>query len=54
MGSTGVEITRIDNENPVGTMTYSPPSATSGTVQASLSFDKAGVSITNTEFAPCQ
>jgi hypothetical protein len=53
MGSTGIEITRIDNDNPVGTITYSSSVATSGTVQAFISFDKTGVVIINTGFAPC-
>jgi hypothetical protein len=42
-----VQITRIDNDNPIGTISYTPSTATSGTVQASISFNKPGVIVSN-------
>jgi hypothetical protein len=44
---TGLEITRIDRTLAVPTITYSPKTATKGTVVASVSFDEAGVVVTS-------
>jgi hypothetical protein len=46
-GSTGVAVNRIDKSTIIPTLTYSPATATSGNVQASISFNKSGVQITN-------
>ncbi|MDR2541319.1 MAG: hypothetical protein LBD11_06230 [Candidatus Peribacteria bacterium] len=40
LGSTGISITRIDTVKPGATVTYSPTTATSGTVTATLTTDK--------------
>jgi hypothetical protein len=41
-GSTGVMIDWIDNDNPIGVITYSPNGATSGDVVARLTLNKTG------------
>ena len=38
---------------PKATFNYSPASQTTGSVTATISFDQTGVTITNTNFAPC-
>jgi hypothetical protein len=45
--STTIAITRIDRTPAIPTLTYSPATATKGNVVATISFDKAGVEITN-------
>ncbi|GHV24625.1 hypothetical protein FACS1894176_01350 [Bacteroidia bacterium] len=55
LGNTGeatVIITRIDKGDPTGSIAYSPSTATSGTVQATLSLNKTGTIILNNGGSP--
>ncbi|MDR3169209.1 MAG: hypothetical protein LBU27_05660 [Candidatus Peribacteria bacterium] len=51
-GSTGISITRIDTTAIIPTLTYSPSTATSEKVTATISFNKTGVSIDNNKGLP--
>jgi hypothetical protein len=44
-GSTGININRVDKSAVTGTITYNPNTATSGNVQAEISFNKTGVTV---------
>jgi hypothetical protein len=46
-GSTGININWVDKSAVTGTIIYNPSIATSGNVQASISFNKTGVNVTN-------
>ena len=47
VGSTGIAITWIDTSSVTGSISYSPSTATSGNVTATISFNKTGVEVTN-------
>jgi hypothetical protein len=46
-GATGIAISRIDTSPVTGSIAYSPSTATSGNVEATISFNKTGVIVTN-------